>query len=204
MSAAALVEAFGEIDIYLFDQLLKGRFPPGSGILDAGCGGGRNLVYFLRQGYPVSGLDASASAIAQVRQLAGRLAPALPASNFRAEPLEESSFPDHSFDAVLASAVLHFARSDAHFERMLQGAWRLLRPGGFFFARLASSIGIEGRVVATADGRYRLPDGSERYLVDEARLLALGTRLAGTLCEPIKTTNVQGLRAMTTWCLEKQ
>ena len=48
---------FGGIDIYLFDQLLKGRFVPGMRILDAGCGSGRNLVYFLRSGYEVFAVD---------------------------------------------------------------------------------------------------------------------------------------------------
>ena len=48
----SLQEQFGQIDIYLFDQLLRGRIPPGSRILDAGCGSGRNLVYFLREIVP--------------------------------------------------------------------------------------------------------------------------------------------------------
>ena len=44
-------EEFGDIDIYLFDQLLKGRLDASMSLLDAGCGGGRNLYYFLRNGY---------------------------------------------------------------------------------------------------------------------------------------------------------
>src|SRR5687767_16027168 len=77
-----LQEWFGGIDIYLFDQLLKGRIVPGMRVLDAGCGAGRNLVYFLRSGYEVFGVDESAPQIAQIRQMAAALAPHLPAENF--------------------------------------------------------------------------------------------------------------------------
>ena len=54
---ADLLEQFGQIDIYLFDQLLRGRIALGMRVLDAGCGAGRNLVYFLREGYEVFGVD---------------------------------------------------------------------------------------------------------------------------------------------------
>src|SRR6266849_4245458 len=101
---------FGAIDIYLFDQLLRGRIAPGDRIFDAGCGSGRNLVYLLRSGYEVCGVDADPEAVAEMRSLAAQLAPSLPAENFRAEPLERMSFGDRSATVVICSAVLHFAR----------------------------------------------------------------------------------------------
>jgi len=171
-------------------------------VIDAGCGSGRNLVYFLREGYEVFGADADPQAIASVRRLAASLAPALPSENFHAEPIEAMCFPEGFADVVLSSAVLHFARSDDHFHAMLLGAWRVLRRGGVFFCRLASSVGIESQVQC-ATGRCRLPDGSERYLVDEALLLRLGEELGGTLLDPLKTTVVHHQRAMTTWVLRK-
>src|SRR5437016_4934294 len=124
-----LQDQFGQIDIYLFDQLLKGRVSPGMRILDAGCGSGRNLVYLLREGYEVYAVDADPGAFESVRFLARRLAPALPPSNFRVEALESMSFQDACADVVICSAVLHFARDDAHFESMLLGSWRVLKPG---------------------------------------------------------------------------
>lgn len=202
-TAATLDAQFGQIDIYLFDQLLRGRIAPGMRVLDAGCGGGRNLVYLLRAGYDVHAVDASPDAIAAVRRLAAALAPGLPPEQFRAEPLEQLSFPDDFADVVLSSAVLHFARDDDQFDRMLRGSWRVLKPGGLFFCRLASSIGLADRVQPLGHGRFLLPDGSERYLVDEARLLELTRRLGGTLLDPIKTTIVQDQRSMTTWVVRK-
>jgi SAM-dependent methyltransferase len=194
---------FGGIDIYLFDQLLRGRVTRGARICDAGCGDGRNLVYLLRAGYDVSAVDADPSAIERVRSLAGALAPGLPAGNFRVEPVERMSFADRSADFVISSAVLHFARDDEHFEAMLRECWRVLDAGGVLFCRLASSIGIESRVREVGPGRFRLPDGSERYLVTEARLMELTAQLGGDLIDPVKTTIVQDQRAMTTWVIRK-
>ena len=198
-----LVARFGQIDIYLFDQILRGRIAPGMSVLDAGCGGGRNLVFLLQEGYDVSALDPDPDAIRAVRSLAGALAPQLPASNFRAEQVEASSFPDHAADVVLSSAVLHFARDEAHFQAMLAGSWRLVKPDGLFFCRLASSIGMEGRFDSRGGGRFSLPDGSERFLVDEPGLIALTAQLGGTLVDPLKTTVVQRQRCMTTWVVRK-
>ena len=197
-----LQEQFGQIDIYLFDQLLRGRVQPGMSILDAGCGSGRNLVYLLREGYEVRAADASPQAIENVRTLARTLAPSLPAENFRVEPVERMSFEDASADVVISSAVLHFAQDDDHFHAMLRGSLRVLRPGGLFFCRLATSIGIENQIEPIHGRRCKLPDGSERYLVDEALLLSL-TEQVGELADPIKTTVVMNQRAMTTWVLRK-
>jgi SAM-dependent methyltransferase len=202
MAKLRLQEEFGQIDIYLFDQLLKGRIAPGMTVLDAGCGGGRNLVYLLRERYEVFAADANAGAIEAVREMAGRLAPGLRAENFRVEPVESMSFEDACADVVICNAVLHFARDDAHFEQMLMGVWRKLKPGGLLFARLGSTIGMESRVTALGGRRYKSPDGSERYLVDEALLMEWTGRL-GELADPLKTTVVQGLRAMTTWVVRK-
>jgi len=194
---------FGEIDIYLFDQLLRGRITPGMRILDAGCGSGRNLVYLLKEGYEVFGADADPRALQAARELAASIAPSLPADNFRLEPVEAMSFPDALAGFVISSAVLHFARGDDHFQAMLRGTWRVLKPGGLLFCRLASSIGIESRVERVAGRRFRLPDGSERYLVDERLLLDLTEQLNGQLIDPLKTTVVQDQRSMTTWVLRK-
>jgi SAM-dependent methyltransferase len=198
---SSLQEQLGRIDIYLFDQLLRGNIRPGMRILEAGCGGGRNLIYLLREGYEVFAADANPSAVEQVRALAAALAPTLPAENFRVEPVEAMSFPSAFADVVLLSAVLHFARDDAHFTAMLHGAWRALKPGGLFFCRLASTIGMQHQRLSGR--RFLSPDGEERYLVDESLLLELTAELGAHLVDPIKTTVVQNQRCMTTWVLRK-
>lgn len=196
-------QRFGDIDIYLFDQVLKGRIRPDDRILDAGCGTGRNLVYLLRAGANVWGVDADPDSVAEVRRLARELAPALPADRFAAAPIEDLGFPNSFFSVVLSSAVLHFARSDEQFDRMLVSMWRVLSPGGMLFARLASSEGIERQIQRQADGRFRLPDGTIRYLVDEPALTRWTKTLGGRLLDPLKTTIVHGQRSMTTWVVRK-
>jgi SAM-dependent methyltransferase len=247
-----LQECFGGLDIYIFDQLLKGRIAPGMRVLDAGCGSGRNLVYFLRSGYEVFGVDESEDAILQVRKLAASLAPHLPAENFwvgsveglnqgkskkvkvkseegsgsrelgsgNREPETENREPNTTqavsalatlplalcslpFDVLLSSAVLHFARDEQHWRAMVNAMWSMLKPGGIFFARLASTIGMENRVRLIEGRRYQLPDGSDRFLVDDAMLHQVTSALGGEFVEPIKTTIVENMRAMTTWVVRK-
>ena len=211
MSEDSLQELFGGIDIYLFDQLLKGRFVPGMWVLDAGCGTGRNLVYFLQKGYEVFGVDQSAEAISQMRRLAGTLAPHLPAENFRIEVVEKMSWESategashNGFDLVISSALLHFARDEEHWQAMVNEMWRVLKTGGILFARLASTIGMDKQVELIEGRRYHLPDGSDRFLVDEEMLRNVTASLGGEFIEPIKTTLVENLRAMTTWVLIKK
>ena len=203
MSGGLLFDQFGHIDIYLFDQLLRGRIAAGMRVVDAGCGTGRNLVYLLREGYDVYATDQDPQAVAAVRALAAALAPQLPSDHFRVEPVEQSSFADASVDVVISNAVLHFARDHAHFDAMVKEMWRVLKPGGLFFARLASSIGMADRMQPLGDGRHQMPDGSERYLVDEAKLMATTWRLGGRQLDPLKTTIVQDQRCMTTWVVER-
>ncbi len=199
-----LREQFGNIDIYLFDQLQKGRITSDMTVLDAGCGGGRNVVYLMRSGCTIFGVDGSADAIQAIRNLAAEVAPDLPADNFKVARVDALPFPDAELDVVLCNAVLHFASDEAHFRRMLNEVWRVLAPGGLFFCRLASSIGIEDKIHSIEGRRHRLPDGSDRFLVDEEMLMSLTDELGGELLDPIKTTVVQGQRSMTTWVVRKK
>ena len=201
MSARSEVaEEFGDIDIYVFDQLQRGRITRDMRVLDAGCGGGRNLEYLLKRGYDVWGNDASEAAIAATRALAARFAPSLaPLERFRVEPVEHMSFGDAEFDVVLSSAVMHFARDETQWSAMLREMWRVLAPGGMFFARLATTIGHESRVKPLGNRRFIMPDGDERFLVDEPFIMAATREIGGSLLDPIKTSVVQDRRSMMTW-----
>jgi tellurite methyltransferase len=191
----ALRRQLAGVDIYLIDQLLRGRLEAGTRVLDAGCGRGRNLRGLRAMGCEVFGSDRDPGALESLGDVVA-------SDRLRCEPVELTSFRD--MDVVVCNAVLHFAEDPRHFRAMLDGLWSALAPGGMLFARLASSIGLEDRVGALGHGRYELPDGSERYLVDEAGLLALTAELGAELLDPIKTTNVQGLRCMTTWVLRRR
>lgn len=198
-----LFAEFGHIDIYLFDQLLRGRITPEMRVLDAGCGSGRNLVYLLRSGFDVYAIDADPGAIHSVRGLAAGLGCQAPADRFRVEPVERMTFADAFADVVVSCAVLHFSEDAAQFDAMVREMWRVLRPGGLLFCRTASDIGMEHRMRPIAGRRFRLPDGTDRYLVDEAMLVDLTRALGGRLLDPLKTSVVQDQRCMTTWVVRK-
>lgn len=200
--SAELQDLFGAVDIYLFDQLARGAFDERRRVLDAGCGSGRNLPYFLQRGFDVYAADSDPASVAAVRRLFAKLAPALPSDHVQAARLDALPWPDASMDAVICSAVLHFAEDERHFGCMVEELWRVLAPGGLFFARLASSIGLVDRLPASS-GRMRLPDGTDRFVVSEEMLLAWNRRLSARALEPLKTTNVQNQRCMTTWVIER-
>ena len=199
----SLREQFGDIDVYLFDQLLRGRIVRGMKVLDAGCGSGRNLVYLMRAGFDVWGIDESEEAIAAVRRLAHQLAPALPLGRFRVERVEAMTHDVGSMDVVISSAVLHFARDASHWLAMVHEMWRVLAPGGLLFARLATTVG-QPNVKPVGGGRYVMPDGTTRFLVDPARLLSVTQELGGSLLDPLKSTVVHEQRSMGTWVVRKQ
>ncbi|RQO64852.1 class I SAM-dependent methyltransferase [Pedobacter sp. KBW06] len=203
MKKQHIQDTFGNIDIYLFDQLLKSTYDDCHKILDAVCGTGRNLVYLLKSGVNVFGVDQNPEAIAQLRTLASAFPQVDSEENFKVAAVEQLPFENETFDLVISSAVLHFAENLSHFEAMLNSMWDVLKPGGYFFCRLASEIGIESLVSFIGNGRYLLPDGSERFLVNQEMLLRLTKKIGGELHEPIKTANVQNLRSMTTWCVRK-
>ena len=193
-----LQEQFGQIDIYLFDQLLRGNIKPGMRVLDAGCGSGRNLVYLLREGYDVFAADHDPAVIEHIRITF----PSLPASNLRLESLDAISYPDATFNVIICNAVLHFSRDEAHFDAMLKNLWRVLKPGGLLFSRLASTIGMSHKHVT--GHHYVAPDRVERFCVDEAFLMQRTATLNAELVDPIKTTVVQNQRCMTTWVIRKR
>lgn len=197
-----LREQFGDIDVYLFDQLLRGRIVSGMKVLDAGCGSGRNLIFLMRAGFEVWGVDESEKAIATVQALATELQIGAPQRRFRVEPVESMSHQTGSMDVVISSAVLHFARDANHWLAMVHEMWRVLAPGGLLFARLATTVG-QPHLTPVGEGRYVMPDGTTRFLVDHEQLLNVTRELGGSLLDPIKSTVVHEQRSMGTWVVRK-
>ena len=58
MQSNTLIEMVGNTDIYLLDQIMKARYLKGDKVLDAGCGTGRNMFWFINNGITIYGIDA--------------------------------------------------------------------------------------------------------------------------------------------------
>jgi SAM-dependent methyltransferase len=171
-------------------------------VLDAGCGYGRNLVHLLREGCVVFAIDLDPNAVDHVRQLSASLQTGLPPENFQVAAIERMPFPDNLADVVICNSVLHFASDERHFRAMLAELWRVVKPGGMLFCRLGSRIGMDFERLR--ENIFRIPDGSEWFLVDEEMLLRLTEELNAVLVDPLKTTIVQHYRCMSTWVLRKR
>lgn len=148
-----LRSAFGALDIYVLDQLLKHNLNPKGKLLDAGCGYGKNAGYFLRGALDYYGVDRDAVAIAALRKEAETLSPRARdwEERLRIEAIEALSFSDAYFDGVFSIAVLHFAQDEQQFRQMLASLWRVLKPGGTLFLRMYTEALENPGVKITAD-----------------------------------------------------
>lgn len=198
MKQHILTEILGNADIYLIDQILKGRYQQNDLILDAGCGSGRNLHYFHKSDFTFYANDNNPEHIENLQKRYPKLA-----TNFKVAALENMSFSDEMFDHVLCNAVLHFAKSETHFKEMFSELVRVLKKGGSLFIRMTSDIGIEGKPTLLHDGVYFLPDGSHRFLLTRDLLNEMLSTHQLSLLENVKSTNVSDLRSMTTLVLMK-
>ena len=192
-------QQLGQTDIYLIDQILKGRYKLHDKILDAGCGNGRNMQWFLQNNFNISGIDICKEAI----DILKNIYPALPADRFLVSAIEETIFKDNYFDHIICSAVLHFANNTAQFKKMIAELIRILKPGGTIFIRMTSDIGIENKVQLIADGVYFIPDGSKRFLLTKTLLADCLLQHNLKFIEPFKTVNVADIRCMSTLLLQK-
>ncbi|MEO6232964.1 MAG: class I SAM-dependent methyltransferase [Ferruginibacter sp.] len=200
MQAFFLQQLVGKTDIYLIDQIIKGRYKAHETLLDAGCGNGRNLHWFLLNHLECFGVDQSSEAIAEL----SLQYPSLDVDRWKVSEVEEMSYLGETFDHVICSAVLHFAKSKDHFYKMLTEIVRVLKTGGSLFIRMASNIGIEERVVHTGDGNYLIPDETSRFLLTKILLSDILTQQPLLMLEPIKTVNVNDIRCMTTLVMQKK
>ncbi len=199
MHSFTIQEQVGNTDIYLIDQIMKGRYRNDDIVLDAGCGIGRNLHWFLLNQIPCYGIDLDEQAIHQLKMAR----PFLPENQFQISAVENLPFTNRFFNHVISSAVLHFAKGHSQFKKMVSEMIRVLKPGGTLFIRMTSSIGMEDAIEFIGDGVFAIPDGSVRFLLTRALATEIIRDYGLILLEPVKTVNVDDIRCMTTLVLQK-
>ena len=204
MDVKELNTLLGNIDIYLLDQILKGRFTSSMKILDAGCGEGRNTHYFIREGFHIFGIDRDKTSIEMARMYAYSIRKDFDIHRFQVNDLEKLMFHDAAFDAVLSSAVLHFAKNEAHFMEMVSEMIRVLKPKGIFWLRMCTDAGnILEKAESLGNNRYLLPDGSERFVLTSKLLTRMMEQFMLIHLEPPKSVLVHELRSMGVFVFEK-
>ena len=193
------IQSIRGIDIYLLDQIMKDRYSPTQKILDAGCGKGRNMHWFIHNGFDIKGIDPNIKAIESLWEKYPRLK-----DKFKISTIENCPFENESFNHIICNAVLHFARSTNHFHEMFDRLIALCKTDGQIFIRMTSDIGIENKVKEIKDGVYQIPDGSTRFLLTLDMVKMIKSRYPVDFIEPLKTVNVDGVRCMSTLVLRKK
>jgi len=167
-------------------------------VLDAGCGSGRNLFYFLKQDFDVEGIDIDQSEIN--------------ASNFLSRVLGRGDvcgqaslsnlpFANDTFDFVMCSRVVHFANSPEEFHKMMLELARVISPSGLLYLSMDSMIGLEKQVKKIDGHTHQFPDGSVRFVLTENRLLEIEKSWTHLIAP--RTVNFNGKHAETTLILNK-
>ena len=182
MKLSSVNRYFGNIELYLMDQILKQRFHVAMKVLDAGCGEGRNLTYFLNAGFTVYAVDKDPSAVEALRFIAASLRPDLGRDCVLVADLENLPYPDRSFDLILCCQVLHCAGNQDQFFLMFDELVRCLKPGGVLFISMASSIGIK---------ELETTGGPNRFLLTRNLVKTLKGRYELNFLEPMKTVNIE-------------
>lgn len=110
------------------EQLQRYPLPPGSRILEVGCGTGRTACYLARSGYQVTGLDLRPEMLVKA---AARSASEQLQIDWVEGSVTALPFANDTFDVVLAESVTNFTS----IPEALAEYCRVLRPGGTLYDR---------------------------------------------------------------------
>lgn len=187
-------EDLQNVDIYLIDQILKGRISKKDRILDAGCGKGRNLRPFIENKFDFIGFDPDEERITLLKET-------YPEDEHRfIVSTIESYNASQKFNFIICNAVLHFAENEAQFDQQFAKLADLLTASGILFIRMTTTIGMN--FIET--GVHQIPDETTRFLITREKIDELLEKHGLELIDPVKSTLVENLRSMTTIVAVKQ
>jgi SAM-dependent methyltransferase len=140
--------------------------PPGSDVLELGCGAGLPMTRPLAEGRTVTGIDISATQVALAREN-------VPTATFIQADMTSLRFESGSFDAVVAFySLTHVPRDEQPALLGRIASW--LRPGGVFLATMgadASADEVEDDWLGVPMFFSHFGARRNRRLVEEAGLL---------------------------------
>lgn len=122
-------------------KLLEPYLAEGSKILDVGAGTGRYSCYYAERGHQVTALDLTPRHVEAIRAKAEQFRLTDNLEAVTGDACDLSSFPDHSFDAVLCMGPLYHLPDHAARISCLKECLRVLRPGGLLAAAYVNRAG---------------------------------------------------------------
>lgn len=137
--ADAYAIRFGSTDLSAYLDRLLGMLPSlEGGLVDLGCGPGRDLDQLSRRGVQATGVDISTGMLRAAQRAAGQAA--LVCADLRSLPFADSVFAG----GWACASLLHLNRTESL--RALVEAHRVIRPSGAIFVSVVSGSGDEWRV----------------------------------------------------------
>lgn len=194
----------GNIDLYWLDFILKGYLPDDAKILDAGCGEGRNLTYCLKNSLDVFGIDQNPEAINFLKLIAKQYKQEDLDARFQVMKLDKILFPDSTFDIIICSAVLHFAKNITHFNMMINELTRLLKQNGKIFFRTMTDRYFPENSTELEEGVFQFQNEQVRFVVNADVFVEDLKNQQLKLLEPYKEIVVENRHAMGTFIFQKQ
>ncbi|WKK76408.2 class I SAM-dependent methyltransferase [Marivirga salinae] len=194
----------GNIDLYWLDFILKGYLPDDAKVLDAGCGEGRNLTYCLKNNLDIFGIDQNPEAINFLKLIAKKYKLGDLDARFQVMKLDKILFPDSTFDIIIGSAVLHFAKNVAHFNMMINELIRLLKPNGKIFIRTMTDRYFPENIVELEEGVFQFQNKQIRFVINADVFVENLRDRQLELIEPYKEVLVENRHTMGTFMFQKQ
>lgn len=134
-------------------EIVRGfvSFRQGNRLLDIGFGAGTIMETAVEEGWETFGTEVSKPAVEHARSL-----------GFSAfyGPLREAAYPDNHFDIITASEILEHLTKP---EEDLNEIFRILRPGGLFWATTPSSTGLSARLLGLDWSVLSPPEHTQLY-----------------------------------------
>lgn len=158
--------------------LVKRVFPPGSTILDAGCGFGEWVYLLQRGGYKAMGIDYSPELIRRLRE-------AYPESTWIEGDIRAMPLPDASVDGIVSWGVIE--HDEAGPAAALREFYRLVKPGG----SIVVTVPHDSELLRTSSRLQFPPNGSMKFF----QYFMTGEELAKFVAEagfrPVETAKLR-------------
>lgn len=143
-------------------------------VVDAGCGLGDNAIHLARQGYPVTGIDCSATAVSWARKRA--LAAGVQVEFVVGDAIAMDGFHDR-FDTVVDSGLIECLVGDQR-AAYVSALYRATRPGALLNM---FSVDVEA-LPAPIPGVYHIPEDEMRAMLSDAGWTVTAARETTYLC----------------------